>query len=191
MGNKTDLRVIKTKATIRKAFLDLLKEKDFDNIMISDITNAAMINRGTFYLHYKDKYDLMESLENEMIEKLEQFADLLTPESIQESQKEKKPLPHLIPALQYLQENGGMFQLVSRRENNDPFFRKISTIFFNKMQECFNLDLNDEFKGYRTDVSIAAAGAVMNRWVNEEDNINKDRLALYLSRIVLSAMLVD
>lgn len=191
METKTDLRIIKTKAAIRKAFLDLLKEKPFNQITINDITKAAMINRSTFYLHYQDKYDLMEKLENEMVSSLEKFADLLTPESIQACQKDRNPLPHLIPVMQYVRENAIMFQLISKRGNGDPFFRKVSTIFFYKVHECLNLDLEDELQDYRIDAAISAACAVLNRWVNEKSNINEERLASYLTRIVWSTLLID
>lgn len=191
MGEKTDLRIIKTKAAIRKAFLDLLKEKPFDQIMINDITKAAMINRSTFYLHYQDKYDLMEKLENEMISSMEEFSSLLTPQSIQACQKERKPLPHIIPLMQYIRKNAIMFQLISKRGNGDPFFRKVSTIFFHKVQECLNLDLKDELQDYRTDACISIACAVLNRWVSEKNSINEELLASYLTRIIWSALLID
>lgn len=61
-----DRRVRKTQSAIKKAFIQLLKQKDLDHITIHDITEAADINRGTFYLHYEDKYDLLEKMEMNM-----------------------------------------------------------------------------------------------------------------------------
>lgn len=57
---KTDLRVIKTKKAIHDAFLELIQTKGYDKITVQDIAEKAMINRNTFYLHYTDKFDLME-----------------------------------------------------------------------------------------------------------------------------------
>ena len=47
----------KTKQLIQKSFLQILENKSFDTITIADITKTAQINRGTFYLHYQDKFD--------------------------------------------------------------------------------------------------------------------------------------
>ena len=47
----------------------LIEEKDFQKITIHEIAERADINRGTFYLHFLDKYDMMDHFENEMIEK--------------------------------------------------------------------------------------------------------------------------
>ncbi|MDU1453787.1 MAG: TetR/AcrR family transcriptional regulator [Paeniclostridium sordellii] len=64
MSNKKSATNLK----IRSAFSDLLNEKGINNLTVSDITRKANINRGTFYLHYIDKYDLLEQLENEVLE---------------------------------------------------------------------------------------------------------------------------
>lgn len=60
METKTDRRILRTKKAINEAFLELLTEKDFDRITINDISERANVNRGTFYLHYMDKYDLLD-----------------------------------------------------------------------------------------------------------------------------------
>ncbi|MFB6467032.1 TetR/AcrR family transcriptional regulator [Cytobacillus sp. Hz8] len=58
---KSDPRVVRTKQLILDAFTDLIQEKDFKNITVRDITEKATINRATFYMHFTDKYDLLDS----------------------------------------------------------------------------------------------------------------------------------
>ncbi len=67
---KTDLRVLKTRKAIKDAFLKLIQTKGYDRITIQDIADEAMINRNTFYLHYVDKFDLMENLCKDSIDQL-------------------------------------------------------------------------------------------------------------------------
>lgn len=59
--NKNDLRVIKTQNILYKTLLELMKEKSFEEIKVSDICTHALINRSTFYSHYNDKYELLKS----------------------------------------------------------------------------------------------------------------------------------
>lgn len=61
-NHKTDLRITRTRKMIIEAFVELVKEKGYDSITIQDIADRAMINRSTFYAHFKDKQDLYESL---------------------------------------------------------------------------------------------------------------------------------
>ncbi|WP_295138231.1 TetR/AcrR family transcriptional regulator [uncultured Catenibacterium sp.] len=68
MEQKTDRRVIKTKHAIYKAFVELLNEKDVNQITITDIAKKANINRKTFYNYYSDAYEVMEEIENLTVE---------------------------------------------------------------------------------------------------------------------------
>lgn len=61
--HQNDLRVRKTRAKIKRALIETINEKGFGNLTVSDITERAGINRGTFYIHYKGKQDLLEQLE--------------------------------------------------------------------------------------------------------------------------------
>lgn len=87
MQTKTDLRIIKTRANIRNSFIELLLEKDFNEITIQNILDQALINRSTFYNHYSDKYDLVEQLITELMENFalflnERFSDMKNDELI-------------------------------------------------------------------------------------------------------------
>ena len=55
-----DRRIQKTRNTIIEAFVGLMAEKNFEQITINEIADRANVNRGTVYLHYVDKYDLLD-----------------------------------------------------------------------------------------------------------------------------------
>lgn len=59
-SNKTDLRIQRTQKAIVDAFYELLDEKSFGSITVIDICKRALINRGTFYTHFEDKYQLLD-----------------------------------------------------------------------------------------------------------------------------------
>lgn len=61
-----DHRVRVTKTLIRKAFTELLTKKPIQSISIKELCELAGINRGTFYAHYQDIYDLRQKIEDEM-----------------------------------------------------------------------------------------------------------------------------
>lgn len=55
-----DRRIQKTQDAIFEAFVGLMAEKNFEQITINGIVDRANVNRGTIYLHYQDKYDLLD-----------------------------------------------------------------------------------------------------------------------------------
>ena len=54
-----DRRVRKTKKQLRGALTSLLLEKDISRVTVRDVADLADVNRGTFYAHYSDVYDLL------------------------------------------------------------------------------------------------------------------------------------
>lgn len=65
---KLDLRVIKTRNAIKTALIDMIKEKDISEITVKELTDRAMINRKTFYLHYTCIEALFEDLIKDIAE---------------------------------------------------------------------------------------------------------------------------
>lgn len=65
-----DLRIKRTQKAIKEALFALIEEKGFEHISVKDITDRAMISRNTFYLHYSDKYDLLNKICDELTRKL-------------------------------------------------------------------------------------------------------------------------
>lgn len=63
---KEDRRIRRTKRLLRQALAELMNEKEFKDITVKEITERADLNRGTFYFHYTDTYDLREKIENEL-----------------------------------------------------------------------------------------------------------------------------
>lgn len=60
--NRLDPRIRRTRQLLQDALRKLLKQKGFDNITVQDITEAATLNRATFYAHYPDKFALLGEL---------------------------------------------------------------------------------------------------------------------------------
>lgn len=77
-----DLREKKTRASIRRAYLELRAEKGAGRITVRELADRAQVGKATFYLHYRSIYDLSEALQREAIEMIvagiEEPAALLT-----------------------------------------------------------------------------------------------------------------
>lgn len=68
-----DRRVKKTKKALHNALAEILSEKEIHCISIRELTDKADIHRATFYVHYKDIYDLYEQIENTVIAELSEI----------------------------------------------------------------------------------------------------------------------
>jgi AcrR family transcriptional regulator len=66
--NPNDPRVKRTRKLLQQTLSDLMHEKSFDAITVQDIAERSTLNRATFYAHFEDKYDLLDSIMREGIE---------------------------------------------------------------------------------------------------------------------------
>ena len=73
---KTDARVKYTKMVLKKALLELMQHKPVNKITVKEICERAELNRATFYAHYSDCFDLLESIEEELFGQFERSMQL-------------------------------------------------------------------------------------------------------------------
>lgn len=65
---KIDRRVVYTKMVLKNSLLELIPEKPVNKITVKEICDRADINRATFYAHFRDVYDMLEQIENDLYE---------------------------------------------------------------------------------------------------------------------------
>jgi AcrR family transcriptional regulator len=70
MGDKQDRRSQRTRHLLSAALVELIREKDYNTITVSDIIERANVGRSTFYAHYRDKDDLLVGELDRVIEVL-------------------------------------------------------------------------------------------------------------------------
>lgn len=75
-----DLRVKRTRSSIINAFLQLRAKKPLERVSVKELSELAGINKATFYLHYRDIYDLSNQLENEVFERI--FRSIEHPDAV-------------------------------------------------------------------------------------------------------------
>ena len=118
---QTDLRVIRTKKLIKEALLELIEEIGFEAVTVKQLTERAGINRGTFYSHYVDKFDLMEKCIEELFEEAEQKLIHNLPR-IFGDQRTDASYHLLIPFIRFIEDN----QIIMKPllgPNGDPAFQ--------------------------------------------------------------------
>ena len=76
LPKKEDRRVRRTKKLLTQALTQLLQEKQISEITVRELTDLADMNRGTFYLYYRDIFDMLEKIEDSMFEALDDIVSL-------------------------------------------------------------------------------------------------------------------
>lgn len=165
-------RQTSTKNTIRQTFIELLNTKGFENLTVSDIARGSKINRGTFYLHYLDKYDLMDQLKAEIINDLKQIMvreeDTPTEPS---SALDLIPYHRIVKALYYIKEDFSFVSALSGKGGYHNFPGLIKEVLKETIQE--KMDTLEHFKlskkgipeEYTMEILLAGITAIILVWI--------------------------
>ena len=157
-----DRRAVKTKRAIRKAFLELLEQKNINRISVVEISKLADLGRGTFYLHYKDVYELMEHLENELIDNLGQLYNA----SFQ-CDHTMNILKFTKTLTQYMESNRKVFLVLARTDNGGRTMEKIKHFFHQKLLSD-NSNVITELDVAEVLFSVAGVFGVLEAWLKDD-----------------------
>ncbi|GAB0168452.1 TetR/AcrR family transcriptional regulator [Lysinibacillus sp. CTST325] len=191
--SKTDRRIIRTKNEIKHAFFSLLSEKNFEAITVRDITERANINRGTFYLHYVDKYNLLEQYENEIFEKFNAILDETTILVIDINQFKQERLPVMTQILHVFYEEADSLKLILG-PNGDPFFYEKMRQFFVRYFNAYLGNRTDKSKWkFPIELTLAynsnAILGVITYWLQHDTQQSPEEVATMLIETILKGTL--
>lgn len=185
-----DRRALRTKKLIRNALSELIDEKGFNNISITDITARADINRGTFYLHYNDKYDLLEKVENEVIQEIQKHTENLECINFLSLDCINEPIPFIIKLFEYFKENTSLMKAILGPKGDPLFHRKLKrfieiNLFEKKKIQVFkkeNMLIPEE---YFIAYLLSAHLGVVLQWLESDMEKSPEEMALILSKMSL------
>ena len=184
MADKKEYRsAIRSRKMIRQAFLELLKEKSFEKITVTDIVKYADINRSTFYAHYPDVMGLIDEMQEEVLSFTEEylrkvnFADLL-----------ENPAPYLQMIVDLTRENEELYRLLSNSnvavkqlEDTKTLLaeRIISTV---EVPEQYKKSIHLEFA-----VRFFLGGFIdlYRQWLKGDVNYTVDEIIQEISRLII------
>ncbi|MBC8060702.1 MAG: TetR/AcrR family transcriptional regulator [Clostridiaceae bacterium] len=120
-----DRRIQKTRQLIMATFVELLSGNKFEKITINDIAEHANVNRGTIYLHFVDKYDLLDKCIETYASKLMQYCE--------EQEVKSANYNVLLTTFEYLRENFAQYKILMTNEGIGYFRKALYSMIASKV----------------------------------------------------------
>lgn len=179
----------KTKKLIQTSFIQIIENKSFEAITVGDITKVAQINRGTFYLHYKDKFDLLDQLEQQLFEDLGNHIDELQ-KYYSSMQKFEKNQEQLVATLfNSIKMHAPMLKIFLSDRGRAGFHLRFRDAFSEKVRvnleknESFHTNLKVPMEYYLSFITSAFLGLI-EQWIqNGLEKTPDEMTALYIEII--------
>lgn len=179
----------KTKQLIQRSFLQILENKPFETITIGDIAKAAHINRGTFYLHYLDKFDLLDQIEQQLFRDLGKHIDQLHSRYSSTYTFEKEQEQLAASLFSFIKMHAPLLKIFLSNHGRAGFHLRFRDAFAEKVR--INLEKNESIHtrligsmDYFLSFITSAFLGLIEQWVqNGLDKTPEEMTALYIDII--------
>lgn len=184
MADKKEYRsAIRSRKLIRQAFFELLKEKTFEKITVTDIVKRADINRSTFYAHYPDVMGLLDEIQDELLDYCQE-----TLERVDFGEFYENPSIVLKDIIKILEENHELYRLLMHSTMATKQLEQIKKVLLEKTLQ--NSDLRMMFKDsfeFEFQLRFFMGGVVdiYSQWLNNEIDCSLSDLTDVLSRLII------
>ena len=181
---KEDRRVRRTRKILTQALTDLLQKKQVNEITVKELTDLADMNRGTFYLYYKDIYDMLEKIQDEMFEKLDGIFELRADEEVTEQTK-----PILLDLFRFIEENQEMCRVLLSPNGDMSFLHRLNEVL---REKCLHLYLGAEPAAdekdfdYRYSFVIYGCAGIIRAWVGRNCPEKPEQMAELANHLIVS-----
>ena len=125
-----DNRKANTKRAIQEAMVSLLKTESFDDITTIRLAKEAGISRSSFYTHYKDKFELIDSCQQMLFNQVEYIFE----------KHESNKAQAFLKIFEFLKREQLLSALISANGT-----REFQAFIINKVRIFINTDLQDRF----------------------------------------------
>lgn len=184
---KNDQRTRLTQMLIRKALTSLLSQKPIQSISVKELCDAAGINRGTFYAHYADIYDLLEKIEEEM---MHDFQNALQP-LLEEREEPLTPLKITTGIFDCIKDNADICIVTLGPYGDKKFASQLLAVGREKCLEGYSKYFEGASKKqieyYYAFVSAGCIG-LLEKWLHDGMTTSASEIAQVAESIMMSGI---
>jgi AcrR family transcriptional regulator len=177
---KENQRTRLTKQLLRNSLIALLQENPISRISIKEICAKAEINRSTFYLHYRNQFDLLDAIEKELLDNVQAHLKNI---GIGSDGRQ-----YLVALLSYIEQNADIFRALLCNPQDTTFRQTFVASAFKNMQAYIKLTCPENINDYIQGFLVMGCLDLIQKWVESGFDIPAERLADLMFRLSAGAV---
>lgn len=186
---KEDRRVRRTKKLLTQALTQLLQEKQINEITVKELTDLADMNRGTFYLYYKDMFDMLEKIEDGMFAALDAIVSLHEHDDVSQQTK-----PILLDLFRFIQDNQEMCRVLLSPHGDMNFLHRLNEVVREKCLKAWpniRKEKGEADFDYHYSFVVFGCAGIIRAWVNRNCSESAEKMAEMAYGMILRGSLAD
>lgn len=173
--NKSESKYFNTAVKMDKALLELVEQKPFEYITVSEICKKADVNRSTFYLHYENTKDLLEETVRYVIDDFRSAFSVDTKNIVFKfsecdfSEMNFISEEYMIPYLLHVRKNKRIFSILLSNTGVfgcEEIFKRLFQHVFNPILNRFGYPESD--RKYVMMFYLNGVNAITREWINDD-----------------------
>ena len=169
----------RSKRNIKHAFVELLCEKNFEKISVTNIIDRAGISRGTFYAHFRDTDNLLQVITDEEFSALFDYMMKLGFEKIF-----SEPKQFFSDVIAYFNEDIDYYKCLLLAKNNDIFLLELRK----RLKDFVAKSIEQEADNGTTQAYIVllstSVSSVLVSWLRGEIALSEEQIVEFLASVV-------
>ncbi|NLA77858.1 MAG: TetR/AcrR family transcriptional regulator [Clostridiales bacterium] len=163
--NNNDRRVKRTKKALRNALIELLEDKPLNQITVKELTERADVNRATFYFYYKDMFDMLERVKDEVYEIFRD--EVMCDEEDGGFITEEEFIGYITRFLLFCRENYTVCRFVVKNEGNSSLAERIRNEIKQQVPRSDAVFPEGDPRRYLTEFAFSAIMGTILKWMDE------------------------
>lgn len=163
-GKTSDRRIRYTKMVLRESLIGLLQEKPVSKISITELCEAADLNRATFYAHYNDQFDLLHQMEQEIMDDIDRYIQEMKLDQMEPSSPDT-----LVNVLAYIRKEKTLFHTLLNKNQDLGFQTRVMVYIGQKHFSSFP-DAKMQYSQYQEYIFLffaSGAIAIIKKWLED------------------------
>ena len=176
---KIDRRIRKTKRILLHCLTELMSKKKVNNITVKELTDLADVNRSTFYLYYKDIYDMVEQIENEMFK---EFIDVFGKFALKTNTYENM-VSFYTEIFEYVKDNAEICKILLGPDGDYSFIEKFKNAII-QTKPPFNESISKIKTRFLRPYIISGCIGVIQQWLKDDFDVSPEHMAVIVTKML-------
>src|SRR5690625_2188823 len=178
MNKKVDPRVTRTRKLLIDGLKSLIMKDGYSKITVRKIVQQAEVNRSTFYLHFQDKQDILEKMEEDMLNELKRslkYPSYTYTDALQSFKTKNKPIKSHIAMFEHIHLHGDLYVKLLKEHS-----------FYERFTEAIKKEVL-KFRDSLWEATFMANGAsgIILYWLENGRQETVAEMSLWLTKMML------